>query len=491
MVKQKIIFFLLSLLAFTIMPSRAQQTNLRLTSMGSCDLVFFDRDNDLNLYDFCNNPAALLEDQKEMWMAARTWWNYNWGNFHRQLDPKKQFQFHLQAEGVKPIGTEAAFRGFIRYSTEELQDVYRALEYEPYHDFFTAIDTTTGTFDYYGPILGFEYGRQISSWAAFGGKIVYRLQDGLKREPTRTKVDGRMIQGVIGAHITPCHQFSLGFAFRPFTAQYRINANSSFLLDYPIIYKFFGDSLLVKNEKVDTYDRTTKGQGFGFDGSFVYCLFTGFIIAGKGGYRLENKAIDEGSSAGQRKIDDYGAWQKQGPWIESKCRTTPFNLPLILGLSLGWRSWNSWARTPRFQTLFEEMRGSWTRYGIGLAYESSDFPLKFGIEYHATKFNEEKHNYYQNYNWKRKNNVELFRSGGELTVTSCLVVRFGGALGEEIAEYHLSFDPVRIAQLSFGIGIRLNPVYVEVTGLYEKQRPQSGNVKREKMLILLQLSQRK
>ena len=157
---------------------------------------------------------------------------------------------------------------------------------------------------------------------------------------------------------------------------------------------------------------------------------------------------------------------------------------------LGWRSWDSWARTPRFQTLFEEMNGSWTWYGIGIAFQKPGFPLKFGLEYHATNFNEEKHNFYQNYQWKRENNVNLINSGGELKITSNFMLRFGGAFGETIAEYHLSFDPVQLMQLSLGAGIRLNHVQVDVSGVYEKYRPESGDSDREKILILIELSQK-
>ena len=490
MLKQILFLISFSLFAFVIKPGISQQINPRLLSMGSCDLVFFDKDNDLNGYDFGGNPAALVQDQKEMWMSARTWWNYTDGDFRRPLDPKSQSKLHLQAEGVKPIGTGAAFRGFIRYYTEELQNVYRALEYEPYHDIFTPIDTTTGTYDYYGPIIGFEYSKQITSWAALGGKIEYRLQDGLKREPSKAKVDGRMIHGVIGTQLTPQRNISIGLAFRPFSVQYRINANKSFLVDYPIIYKYFGDSLLVKNDEVGTYNRTTRGEGYSLDGNIIYQITSNVTLAGRGGYQLESKKIDEGSSAGQRDIDDYGSWQKQGPWIEATGRINSASFPLTFGVTLEWRSWDSWARTPRFQTLFEEMKGSWTRYGFGIAYQNPNFPFKLGLEYHATIFNEEKHNFYQNYEWKRENNINLVKGGGAFKITPDFILRFGGAFGETIAEYHLSFDPVQFMQLSLGASIQLNRVKLDASAVYEKRCPQSGKLNREKIFILIELSQK-
>lgn len=489
MSKQTINITLLLILTFTVTTCFSQDTNLRLLSMGSCELVLSDRDNDLNVYDFGDNPAALHDDQREMWMAAQTWWDFSQGSFRRPFDPKSQFQLHLQAEGVKPMGTKAAFRGFIRYYTEELQNVHRALEYEPYHDIFTPIDTTTGTFDYYGPILGMEYSRRINSWVALGGKILYQLQDGLKRESSKTKVDGRMIHGVVGAYLTPHDQLSVGLTFRPFSVQYRLNANKAYLIDYPIIYKFYGDSLLVKNDKVGTYNRTTRGEGYCSDGVITYHLSPKIIFAGKGGYMLESKKIDEGSSEGKRDIDDYGSWQKQGPWAELACRFKTNFLPLTFGASFNWRSWDSWARTPRYQTVFETMEGGWAKYGIGVAYDKTGSPFKLAAEYHAADFNEEKHNYYQNYVWKRQNNTGLFKCGGELAVSPELTIRFGGAAGEEVAEYHLSFNPVKVQRLSLGTGIILDHIHLDITGFYEKIRPESGDNKRERAMILVQVSQ--
>jgi len=299
-----------------------------------------------------------------------------------------------------------------------------------------------------------------------------------------------MIYGAIGTQLKPYRDLSLGLIFRPFSVQYRINANKSFLLDSPIIYKYFGDSLLVKNENVDNYDRTTRGEGYSMDGNFVFQIAPGIIMAGKGGYHLESKKIDEGSSAGQLDIDDYGSWQKQGPWIESTGRINPAKFQFTFGITLGWRSWNSWARTPRFQTLFEEMNGAWAHYGFGIAYQKPGFPLKLGIEYHITDFREEKHNYYQNYQWKRENIVNMVKGGGAVTITPDFALRFGVGFGETFAEYHLSFDPVRVMQLSLGAGIRLNHVQLDVSSIYEKYRPQSDDLDREKILILVEISQR-
>ncbi|MBN1352974.1 hypothetical protein JXJ21_26525 [candidate division KSB1 bacterium] len=485
---QKFIFLILFQAALASL-SQSRNINPRLMSLGDCQLVFSDRDNDLNGYDFGNNPAALFADQKQMWMAARLFGNHTSGEFRRPLDPKSQTQVRLQAEGIKPINHNSVFRGFIQYATEELHEVDKALEYEPYHDIFTPIDTTRGTFDYYGPRLGMEYSRQLFSWLAIGGRIAYQLQDGLKREPSKTKIDGRMIHGTLGAYLTPNQRLGLGLAYRPFSIQYRLNANKSFLLDYPIIYKFFGDSLLVKNDKVGTYDRTTRGEGFMADASIAYQLSESIALAGAFGYSLEDKKIDEGSSEGQRDIDDYGSWQKNGPWAKIQSRMRYPKLPATLGLSLDWRSWNSWARTPRFQTIFEEMEGGWLGYGLGVGLDKPNFPVSCGFEYHAQSFEEEKRNYYQNYKWNRQNTVRLYKFGCQLRLRDSITLRLGGATGDEVAEYHLSFQPVRVLRMSAGMSTHFKQLHFDLTALYERIRHESGDGEREQILMILEVVQ--
>jgi hypothetical protein len=467
----------------------AQNLNLRLISMGSCKLVFEDRDNDLNVYDFGDNPAGLPEDQQKKWMRARSWMNHYSGEFRRELDPKSKNQLYLQAEGLQPLNNDSVIKAFIQYYSEDRRKVYRALEYEPYHDIFTSIDTTTGTFDYYGPKLGFEYGKKINSWLSLGSKLVYQLQDGLKRESSKAKIDGRMISGMIGAQIIPYHDISLALAFRPFTIQYRINANKSFLLDYPIIFKFFGDSLLVKNENVSTFKRTTRSEGYDSDVTLIYKISPGFIFAAKGGYHLESKNINEGISEGKLNIDDYGSWQKQGPWTQAMCRIKPNDGPLVFGFSFRWHKWENWARTPRFQTVFEEMNGEWTNYGAGLAFSPDFYPFTFGIEYHLKEFKEQKNNYYQSYHWERQNKVELLKFGAEFKTSERLSFRIGGGTGKVITEYHLSLAPVNVWQFSLGSSFVHENTELEFTGFYERQKPENQNITRQNLFIIIQFTQ--
>ena len=389
----KIFLFLISMLIIQTQ-SYGQGLNLRLLSLGSASLVFEDSENELNVYDFGKNPAGLVADQKHKWMRYYNWSDYFNGDFRREMDPQKRMQSNIGAEGVNPIGENATFRGFVQYYVEDLKNVYRGLEYEPYRDIFTPVDTTTGSFDYYGPKLGFEYARNVNSWLSFGGSLTYRLQDGLKRESSKMKIDGRMIFGTLGARIVPFKNISIGLAFRPFSVQYRLNANKLFLLDHPVIHKFYGDSLLIKNEKVSTYNRRTQSEGYGAEGVFVYHFASWLTLAGKGGYDVECEQIDEGTSDGQLEIDDYGSWQSQGIWVESQWRINPPGIPFKFGICINWRDWNSWARTPRYETVFEEMEGDWSKYGIGVAYSVMGLPMTIGLEYHETFFYERKDNYY-------------------------------------------------------------------------------------------------
>ena len=91
----------------------AQNLNLRLISMGSCNLVFEDKDNDPNVYDFGDNPAGLPEDQQKKWMRVGSWMNHYSGEFRRELDPKSLNQLYLQAEGLQPLNNDSVIKAFI------------------------------------------------------------------------------------------------------------------------------------------------------------------------------------------------------------------------------------------------------------------------------------------------------------------------------------------------------------------------------------------
>jgi len=488
-VKQITSFVIIFILILAVTVS-AQENQLRLSSLGSCNLSFEDETNQISIYDFGKNPAGIVFDQCGEWMRAMSWSDYRQGDFRRQMDPASRFQLHLQAEAFKSMADKkSAFRGYIQYYTEDLRDVYRALEYEPYHDNFTSIDTTTGTFDYYGPQLGFEYGRRLTSFFSIGARIRYRLQDGLKREPSKTKVDGRMIHGDIGAMINLPWKMTLGLVFRPFTEQYRLNATKAFLLDYPIIYKYFGDSLLVKNDKVSTYNRKIGDQGYASEAQLIFPLNSAITISAKGGIFLQNRQISENTSEGRRDIDDYGSVQKTGRFFDFIGKWHLESLPVFFGASFSWNDWDSWARTPRYQTIFEEMNGGNKELGIGIGFDRENCPLKLGAEYYFENYKEEKHNYYQHYQWKRDVNAERLHCGIEYFLKKNLWLRSGLVAGEIIPEYHLSMKGISVRQLSGGIGFTFRGLLLDFAGYYQKLTPKNGALKRENFFFIFQVTQ--
>jgi hypothetical protein len=249
--------------------------------------------------------------------------------------------------------------------------------------------------------------------------------------------------------------------------------------------------LLIKNETVSSFNRKVSGEGYIADGQVVYRISRGITSATRGGYCLESRDIDENTSEGKKIIDDFGSWQKEGPFVETICRMNMDRLPLTLALSFGWESFDSWARTPRYHTIFEEMEGGFSKYGLGFAYQKTNSPLTLAIEYHYKKFNEEKHNYYQNYKWKRENEVGLYQFGGEIKLSEKINARFGSAIGDEIAEYHLSFEPIKLRRFTIGTGISFNSFHLDLMGLYENRQPNNNinNLDRERFLIMVEISQ--
>ena len=488
--KIKFIAFLLCNILLFSQFSPAQEYYKNSIFMSSNNSIFGNRDYYLTIYDFGHNPAGIVEDQQENWMRAASWSNFQWGDFRREFDPQKRLQYNFCAEGVQSLENNAVIRGYIQYYTEDLVNVYRALDYEPYHDIFTVLDTTTGTFDYYGPKVGFEYGRRISPRIGCGVQIDYRLQNGLKREPSKTKIDGRLISAVFSSSFKLSKNTSVGVAFRPFSNQYRLNANKAFLIDYPVIYKLFGDSLVIKNEEVTNYCRLDQSNGYSYDIVVIFKGIPWLIFGTKGGFNLDREKKTEGKSEGRSNLDDYGSWYKSETWVESLCQFCPGDFPITLGLLLRWQKWDSWSRTPRHQTIFEEMNGHWTKFGLGLAYEKVTLPVGVNFEYYVTKFYEEKNNFFQNYGWHRRSETGLIQAGVKVKLIPGLNLRLSGVAGEIIPEYHLSLSPVKIEKISAGISFTVNKTSIELAGQYEMWKSISAIPRRHSFLFCIQTTQK-
>ena len=262
------------------------------------------------------NPAALAENLHVSLFKFTSLTEAGKGEFRRAMDPASKLSVYGIVESVYPFADSLSiFHGYFQYYTENLNNLQSGLEYEPYKNIFTAIDTTSGTFDYYGPIAGFEYARKSLPWLSWGLQIDYGLQLGLKREYSKTKVNGRFLSAVLGTELSLSTTTKIGVAFSPFNHLYRLNAGKKYLLDYPLIYRFYGDSLIVRNENIHYFDRKLLRQGYwlSIDGSFSIgnCLF----LKSRVGKSLDHHQIAENISEGKLPKDDFGSFQQTASYF--------------------------------------------------------------------------------------------------------------------------------------------------------------------------------
>ncbi len=486
-INKRISFFVIAFFCTTLF---AQPGQLQIIENSYSDISLLNEEQKFSFYCFGKNPAGILTYYKNPWLRAATSTNFQNGGFRRALDPESQFQLNFFVEGLKKMhDRKSVFYGYIQYATEDLINVYRGLEYEPYHDIFTAIDTTKGTFDYYGPNLAVEYGREIFPFLAFGARVHYRIRDGLKREPSKTKITGRLISADIGAIANLPFSAKLGVVFSPFSDLYRLNANKQFLPSYPVIYKYFGDSLLVKNDRVSVYNRKIDDSGYRLNIHASLPIGKSFIFLANRGSFLEYREISENASEGRLDIDDYGSWQKTGRFIECLLNWKPFNYPFRLEMSYAADKWNSWARTPRYQTLFEEMSGDSRILGSGFMLGFRTFPLTMTFNFYHHNFCEQKKNYYQNYQWKRKIQVSRIKSHLKFKINENFALQMGITTGKNVPEYHLSMREVNFTQISGGLNIFVNNIIFDIMGTYQKITPLNKNIKRQRFFFLFQITQ--
>ncbi|NOY77518.1 MAG: hypothetical protein GXO76_06570, partial [Calditrichaeota bacterium] len=102
--------------AFVLLSGALLATNVcardnRLSAMGNLQLALPDSDNQLNFYDFGQNPAGLQADQTYRWMRIYLNAQNHWGRYRRLYDPDNEQNYSLIFEGVKALNSKETFWG--------------------------------------------------------------------------------------------------------------------------------------------------------------------------------------------------------------------------------------------------------------------------------------------------------------------------------------------------------------------------------------------
>jgi hypothetical protein len=391
------ILLLSSILVGTLVLTLANSifgSQTRLFSMGDLMLIMEDEDNEINLWDFGQNPAWAVMDQKVSWGRGGTSLDWENGSYRRILDPVTLLTSNSYFDAVKTFGPDKVFFGYVDYYYYDNQKIVGSVEKYPYADEFGLLDSAgfvdankdglidniASDFTYTGPDLFAGHSRRISKNTFIGGTVGYRLEHGVKRQYIWPETYLRTFEFNFGIAQRFSRGLVLGLSFKPYDTQERIDLDPG-LQGGNVVKDVVGFQWRVP---ISTMTRTTKNKSFetGFQGTWQAgnSLVNGLIF----NYLFKNLEIDDGQSDADRVV----YWQGDGYHFEYRGLWRLAAEVANVGCSYKRNYLNSWTKNPIFDTRLDEGPATEDQFGLGLGIFPSR-SLRLGTEVHFYRYKEE------------------------------------------------------------------------------------------------------
>lgn len=396
----------------------------RIESMGKLFLVIEDEDNNLNLYDRGNNSAFLLIDEPKDWLKINLLSNAGNGSLHRTYEPAGKNNYSIHFEALKNIDENQTFKGIIDYYDYKRKDVYKAIQTNIYGSGpFFITDSTTGTLNFYGPKIAFEYNISFIKDLYIGLNFSYGGEKGIKKIYSKPEITNRYISGQISLAYLLNDNISIGAKLDPFYNYEKIElVKDPDSGTDPITFKYRGFKIFRKSS--DDYTRHNRNKGFNIEAQSSFkSQDQSLQIFISGGYFRQGIEYQDGT----RDIDKEGYWQEEGykGSLETRYRLDFIDKNLLFGLGLNYRNFESWSKHPQLPIIFSENKYNSLEIGTGFSYNISSLDLLLGIEYHKTICDSSLNDYLGNYNFDGSHPRDEIRIGTEYKVNNNIWLRLG------------------------------------------------------------------
>jgi hypothetical protein len=436
---------ILLIIIFLFQLSFAQ--NERIAALGSPTIAFKDFDLDLNLYDFGNNYAWLIEDHKFDVLYIRPSINFQSGDYRRYYDAEKTSLYLLSFDGTK-ILKDGAFRGYVTYEVESRKNVNRALSRYPYNGVpFRMTDTTSGDFIYNGPRVGFQYSFIPLKNFYLGIDLNYQIVDGLKSVYSRAKSLWRNIDGSVNLAYKFSKDLVIGGKLTLLDNKESIEAKSEDLFDAEI-FNYRGDTYAFRRRS-QTVEQTYREKLIRYDIASIISPVTNLTIGLKGNYINSNlktqfpygmlKEYEEGHTV----FEDYGTTFKAHYSLAKN---------LLIGFEGSYDKHSSWSRISETSLMIWKWKIQTLSIGSGASFKFNSLPLVSVFEFRIGKVKSDSSKYIDN-NFTHYN--EPFYSailGLEYEIFEKVFLRAGYSLNEIAFDVIRGGKDVRLNEFSAGIG---------------------------------------
>lgn len=425
---QRIIIFF-TLLCLTI-PGQSPASDARVRSLGNAWLVAEDVDNQLNLYDFGNNPAWLIQDENHKWLKIIASAQQIGGDFKRTYDPGQTNDYHVVFDGVKPLGENQIFRGAVDYRGEYRSEVPYAIERDIYReDPFRATDNTSGRSEFIGPKILAGYSRRVASRWFAGASLGYQIESGLKKDFPKPGNTFRNLDLGLGIGYQLFPQTALGINFKYYNLQNTLamvepGRNETRAL---VLRKYRGETAFTI--KQGEGERFFNQEGYALDLQICSTPAAHLKLAGQASFQFDSLYV----SNDRNPPSSDGYWQMKGYALRLKSQYDFSTLPLRLALDFYHFQANDWARHPAFEVLLGEDQSDENELGIGLGYLPPAGNFCLMTSYYFSTANFDKQDYVSRLAATGDVRTHLIQLGSEIKLASRWWLRLGGEL--------LKYDP--------------------------------------------------
>ncbi len=353
---------LIAILVFVFTSVNAQQS--RLNALGGLSYSVKDIDSQLDPFDFGGNPAWISVSQKNQRLEISPSVVSDWGTYHRYFDPDGHSFYTASFSGIKPLGESGTFKGTAIYSYFVRRGNNRALVYNPYSgSSYLFTDTTAGNFRYKGPTFEFLHGLKIYKNLYFGASVEYQIYDGLKDVYTYAQTLYRNVAGKIGFAYEVNENFVLGFYYRLFDSQERIESSDVNLLTVRT-FLYRGEKYRIELRS-SSQDFKIKSNGKSFNFQIFVKPFPRLTVGLRSRYFVYssrflfpmNSLIDD--------EDGYSSFGISNTLLNARWTYSP---KLTLGFSAGYDWNNSWSKNSKRDLTTWKWVLKDAHAGIGFSY---------------------------------------------------------------------------------------------------------------------------
>jgi hypothetical protein len=450
----------------------------RLRSLGNVSYSVPDINAQVNLFQVAENIGWMKANDTSNWVKYSINSLNNWGNLKRRWDAKEN-QFHcFSFEGLKHLGENQVFYGYVHYNWDVRNEVNFAIEKNPYaYDPFVLADYFPGDIVYNGPEIYGAYSHKINKKFYWGVNLHYYINRGLKNINSEAEIISREISASLDFIYKPGENYVLGLSFKPYQIM-----DITKLVDLadgqtPITRRYRGEFFY--REKISTSDRNAQSEGYNIRPQFFFRIGDLESVTFLNYYYQWLQIFDKPT----KHIYD-GYFQAQHYSFDTVNRLLLIkNYATYIFFRYKYEKYNDWAKEPRDDLLINQVTQKNYEFVFGISSLISDLPLLGALEISYNLNKPKKDDYLANIYRKGDIFDFTFKTGFEYNVNPGLDIRAGFIFSDynenKVWDYYKDYKG---SNFTIGFGWKINQFELDTYGEVGQTNNKGGEERSRKFL---------